>query len=81
MTLTIPIGPLAAAALEHGEDVQMSTTEIAAKTQMLIRRSAHEVFDAFVDPAVTTKFWFTRSDGRVAVELELFGLLHPEVRG
>jgi uncharacterized protein YndB with AHSA1/START domain len=43
----------------------MSETEIAARTQMLIRRPAHEVFNAFIDPAVTTKFWFTHSSGRV----------------
>ena len=33
---------------------------------MLIRRPASEVFDAFVDPAVTTKFWFTNSTGKLA---------------
>lgn len=35
------------------------------RTQMLIRRPAQEVFEAFVDPAITTKFWFTRSTGRL----------------
>jgi uncharacterized protein YndB with AHSA1/START domain len=35
------------------------------KTQMLIRKPVREVFEAFVDPAITTKFWFTRSSGRV----------------
>lgn len=33
--------------------------------QMLIRRPVAEVFEAFVDPALTTRFWFTRSSGRV----------------
>jgi len=33
------------------------------KAQMLIRRPVSEVFQAFVDPAVTTKFWFTKSSG------------------
>jgi uncharacterized protein YndB with AHSA1/START domain len=37
----------------------------AAKTAMLIRRPVAEVFQAFIDPAVTTKFWFTRSTGRL----------------
>lgn len=32
---------------------------------MLIRRPVAEVFDAFVDPAITTKFWFTKSSGRM----------------
>ena len=36
------------------------------KAQMLIRRPAAEVFEAFVDPAITTRFWFTRSSGRLA---------------
>ena len=35
------------------------------KTGMLVRRPAAEVFEALVDPAVTTKFWFTRSTGRL----------------
>jgi uncharacterized protein YndB with AHSA1/START domain len=32
---------------------------------MLIRRSVAEVFNAFVDPAVTSRFWFTRGTGRL----------------
>ena len=36
-----------------------------AKTEMLIRRPVAEVFEAFIDPAVTTKFWFTKSSGRL----------------
>ena len=32
---------------------------------MLIRRPVEEVFNAFVDPDVTTKFWFSRSSGRL----------------
>lgn len=36
-----------------------------AKTQMLIRKPVADVFAAFVDPAVTTQFWFTRSSGRL----------------
>jgi uncharacterized protein YndB with AHSA1/START domain len=36
-----------------------------AKTEMLIRRPVREVFEAFVDPAVTTQFWFTKSSGRL----------------
>ena len=35
----------------------------SSETGMLIRRPASEVFGAFVDPAITTQFWFTRSDG------------------
>ena len=32
---------------------------------MLIRRPTADVFRALVDPAVTTRFWFTKSSGRV----------------
>ncbi|MBU1049279.1 SRPBCC family protein [Candidatus Bipolaricaulota bacterium] len=35
------------------------------KAQMLIRKPIHEVFEAFVDPAITTKFWFTHSSGKL----------------
>ncbi len=36
-----------------------------AKAGRLIRRPADEVYEAFVNPAITTKFWFTRSSGRL----------------
>jgi uncharacterized protein YndB with AHSA1/START domain len=36
-----------------------------AKTGMLIRKPVAEVFEAFIDPAITTKFWFTKSSGRL----------------
>jgi uncharacterized protein YndB with AHSA1/START domain len=36
-----------------------------AKTEMLIRRPAAEVFEAFINPDITTKFWFTKSSGRL----------------
>jgi uncharacterized protein YndB with AHSA1/START domain len=39
---------------------------VTAKAAMLIRKPIHEVFEAFVDPAITTKFWFTKSSGRLA---------------
>ena len=35
-----------------------------AKAAMLIRKPTAEVFEAFVDPAITSKFWFTKSTGR-----------------
>lgn len=49
------------------------------KAQMLIRRPVAEVFEAFIEPAVTTKFWFTKSSGRleqgrsVTWEWEMYG--------
>ncbi len=39
----------------------MDTVE--AKTAMLIRRPVNAVFAAFVDPAITTRFWFSSSSG------------------
>ena len=36
-----------------------------ARAQMLIRKAVDVVFEAFVDPAVTSKFWFTRGSGRL----------------
>ncbi len=38
-----------------------------AKTEMLIRKPVAEVFEAFVDPAITSKFWFTKGSGRLEV--------------
>lgn len=35
------------------------------KAQLLIRRPVGEVFEAFVNPEITTQFWFTRSSGRL----------------
>jgi uncharacterized protein YndB with AHSA1/START domain len=36
-----------------------------AKAEMLIRKPVEEVFEAFIDPAITSKFWFTKSSGRL----------------
>jgi uncharacterized protein YndB with AHSA1/START domain len=35
------------------------------KTGMLIRRPVGDVFEAFVNPDITTKFWFTKGSGRL----------------
>ena len=32
---------------------------------MLIRKPVVEVFEAFMNPEITTKFWFTKSSGRL----------------
>jgi uncharacterized protein YndB with AHSA1/START domain len=50
-----------------------------AKTGMLIRKPAEDVFRAFTDPAITTQFWFTKSSGPLAAgkqvrwEWEMYG--------
>ncbi len=36
-----------------------------AKAEMLIRKPAREVFEAIINPEITTKFWFTKSNGRL----------------
>ena len=46
---------------------------------MLVRRPLDEVFNAFVDPTITTRFWFTKSSGelepgaKVTWEWEMYG--------
>lgn len=42
-----------------------------AKTEMLIRKPVADVFEAFIDPAVTTNFWFTKSSGRLEAGREI----------
>ena len=54
-----------------------------SKAGMLIRRPVAEVFDAFINPDITTKFWFTKSSGRLVVGTqvqwvwEMYGLSMP----
>jgi uncharacterized protein YndB with AHSA1/START domain len=38
---------------------------------MLIRRPPPDVFQAIVDPAITTKFWYTKSSGKMTPGAEL----------
>ncbi len=53
------------------------------KTGMLVRRPVAEVFEAFVNPDITTKFWFTGSSGRlergknVRWEWDVYGISVP----
>jgi uncharacterized protein YndB with AHSA1/START domain len=35
------------------------------KTGMLLRKPVADVFEAFVNPTMTTQFWFTKSSGRL----------------
>jgi uncharacterized protein YndB with AHSA1/START domain len=47
-------------------EAEMARTDTpAAKAAMLIRRPVAEVFEAFVDPAITSRFWFSRGSGRL----------------
>ena len=45
-------------------DLQLKQIPIA-RTGMIIRRPVADVFEAFIDPDVTTRFWFTGSSGRL----------------
>ncbi len=57
-------------------ELKTSTVE----TQMLIRKPVSEVFQAFIDPTITTNFWFTKSSGPLEVgktvkwEWEMYGV-------
>jgi uncharacterized protein YndB with AHSA1/START domain len=50
------------------------------EAQMLIRKPVEDVFEAFINPEVTTNFWFTKSTGRleegktVIWEWEMYGV-------
>lgn len=35
------------------------------KVQMLIRKPVAQVFEALVDPAITSRFWFSKGSGRL----------------
>jgi len=53
------------------------------KTGMLIRRPAADVFEAFVNPDITTQFWFTKGSGRLEAgqqvqwDWEMYGISIP----
>lgn len=36
-----------------------------AKAEMLIHKTPDQVFEAFVDPAITSKFWFSKGSGKL----------------
>ncbi len=53
--------------------------EVVVNAQMCIRKPVEVVFEAFIDPDITTRFWFTRSSGKlesgkaVRWEWEMYG--------
>ena len=62
----------------------LSLTQVPiAKTGMLIRRPVSEVFEAFVNPEITSQFWFTKGSGRLEAgkqvqwEWEMYGFSIP----
>lgn len=58
----------------------MSALPIYVEAQMLIRKPIQEVFEAFIDPEITTQFWFTKSTGKleegktITWEWEIYGV-------
>lgn len=52
----------------------------SVETQMLIRKPVATVFQAFLDPNITTNFWFTKSSGQLEIgktitwEWEMYGV-------
>ncbi len=58
----------------------MNKKDIVIEVQMLIRKPAQDVFQAFVDPEITKNFWFTKGSallekGRtVTWEWEMYGV-------
>lgn len=60
-----------------------SSDSLVVQAQMLIRQPAAAVYEAFVDPVVTTRFWFTGSSGplkpdaALTWEWEMYGITVP----
>ena len=45
-------------------NLQLTQAPIA-RAEILIRKPVAEVFEAFVDPEITRRSWFTKSTGRL----------------
>jgi uncharacterized protein YndB with AHSA1/START domain len=45
--------------------IQQLTHTPVATTGMLVRKPVADVFEAIVDPSITSKFWFTKGSGRL----------------
>jgi uncharacterized protein YndB with AHSA1/START domain len=63
-------------------DLRLTTAPVA-RAEMLIRKPAAEVFEAFVNPAITSQFWFTKGSGRLETgrqvrwDWEMYGVSIP----
>ena len=61
------------------ESLQLTQVPVM-NTGMLIRKPAADVFEAFVNPEITTQFWFTKGSGRLEAgrqvqwEWEMYGI-------
>lgn len=56
-----------------------------ADAQMIIRQPVEKVFEAFIDPAITQNFWFTKGTGKLEVgkkvtwEWEMYDVTTPVI--
>jgi uncharacterized protein YndB with AHSA1/START domain len=64
--------------------VNLNLTKVPiTKTGMLIRKPVADVFEAFINPEVTAKFWFTKGSSRLEAgkqvqwEWEMYGISIP----
>lgn len=53
------------AILQETEDGKNLVAQPAAKASMLIRKPVAEVFEAFIDPRITSQFWYSRGSDRL----------------
>jgi uncharacterized protein YndB with AHSA1/START domain len=66
------------------ENLQLKQVPMT-KTGMLIRKPVAEVFEAIINPDITTKFWFTKSSGRLEAgkqvqwDWEMYGISIPVI--
>lgn len=44
---------------------------VIIETQMMIRQPVRQVFNAFIDPEMTTRFWFSSSTGKLQQDATL----------
>jgi len=51
-------------------ELQLTQAPIV-KAEMLIRKPVAEVFEAFVNPDITSQFWFTKGSGRLQAGREV----------
>jgi uncharacterized protein YndB with AHSA1/START domain len=59
---------------EGKESTAGSKYQPVAKAEMLIHRPVAEVFEAFVNPVITSKFWFSQGSGRLEAASRLNGI-------
>jgi len=67
----IQAGPFAESTITILKATMAINPSPIAKAEMLIRRPVADVFEAFVNPAITSQFWFSKGSGRLAAGQQL----------